>query len=298
VSKEGAEVATFLYDPLGRRVQKTAGGTTTAYLYDGLDILAEAATGTTPVTQTFVHGPGIDEPLASQNATSSALSFYHADGLGSVVRTTDQTGTVVSSRQYGAFGALETGADQSGYAFTGREWDPEIALYYYRARYYESATGRFLSEDPQGFDGGINFYAYVGNGPTNWTDPLGLRPLTDCEKAILASYIPEVDLDNADVREGLPFWIKKDVDGYTHGNVIKFRPGAYDPSTVEGLALLGHELVHVGQYRTHDLSRWRYIKEARKHGDGPENKYEKPAYDLQDQILSDLTGLAPCGCKK
>ncbi len=49
----------------------------------------------------------------------------------------------------------------------------------YRARYYDPATGRFLSEDPIGFDGGSNFYAYVGNSPTNRKDPLGLRPLTD-----------------------------------------------------------------------------------------------------------------------
>jgi RHS repeat-associated protein len=61
-------------------------------------------------------------------------------------------------------------------AFTAREWDPETGLYYYRARYYDPKGGRFLSEDPIGFGGGVNFYAYVGNGPTNWIDPFGLWP--------------------------------------------------------------------------------------------------------------------------
>jgi RHS repeat-associated protein len=59
-------------------------------------------------------------------------------------------------------------------AFTGREWDPETNLYYYRARYYDPKVGRFISEDPIGFDGGVNFYGYADAGPTTATDPSGL----------------------------------------------------------------------------------------------------------------------------
>ena len=66
------------------------------------------------------------------------------------------------------------GASEPGYAFTGREWDPETGLYYYRARYYDPNAGRFISEDPIGFDGGVNFYSYVLNRPTRFVDPFGL----------------------------------------------------------------------------------------------------------------------------
>jgi RHS repeat-associated protein len=45
---------------------------------------------------------------------------------------------------------------------------------YYRARYYDPSTGRFNSEDPLTFGGGADFYTYVGNGPVNWVDPVGL----------------------------------------------------------------------------------------------------------------------------
>lgn len=48
-----------------------------------------------------------------------------------------------------------------------------ISSSYYRARYYDPATGRFLSEDPIGFESGDNFYAYTENNPTNWIDPSG-----------------------------------------------------------------------------------------------------------------------------
>jgi RHS repeat-associated protein len=59
--------------------------------------------------------------------------------------------------------------------FTGRELDRSTGLYYYRARYYDPEIGRFLSEDPLGFEAGVNFYAYVGNNPVNANDPMGLE---------------------------------------------------------------------------------------------------------------------------
>jgi len=61
------------------------------------------------------------------------------------------------------------------YAYTGREWDLEIGLYYYRNRYLHPRLGRFVSEDPIGFEGGINFFAYVGNSPVVYVDPDGMR---------------------------------------------------------------------------------------------------------------------------
>jgi len=72
-----------------------------------------------------------------------------------------------------AYGNIEAGSPTT-HAFTGREWDPETGLYYYRARYYDPKLGRFISEDPIGFDGGVNFYGYVGGNPVNRVDPTGL----------------------------------------------------------------------------------------------------------------------------
>ena len=51
---------------------------------------------------------------------------------------------------------------------------------YYRARYYDQNPGRFISEDPFDFAGGINFYAYSQNNPILVTDPFGLSPLSSC----------------------------------------------------------------------------------------------------------------------
>jgi RHS repeat-associated protein len=56
----------------------------------------------------------------------------------------------------------------------GRESDSETGLYYYRARYYDQSSSRFLSEDTVRFNGGASFYAYVSNSPLDFVDPFGL----------------------------------------------------------------------------------------------------------------------------
>ena len=171
VTCNAVEAARFRYDPLGRRIMKVAGGLTTAYAYDGIDIVRETRSDGT--TYRYLHGPGFDEPLARIDQSGGA-AYYHADGLGSIVAMTDQAGNVVQTRQYDAWGNPEQGAGQPGYAFTGREWDPETGLYYYRARYYDPKIGRFVSEDPIRFWGALNFFAYVNNNPVVRIDPSGL----------------------------------------------------------------------------------------------------------------------------
>lgn len=93
--------------------------------------------------------------------------------------------------------------------------------------------------------------ACTTGGPTyiSMTDPLGLRPLTDSEKDYLSPYIPQRDLDNADVHVGeMPGYVPSWATGITLGNDIYFRDPNQTFTTPVDLGLLGHELVHVGQY--------------------------------------------------
>src|SRR5207247_3615322 len=88
---------------------------------------------------------------------------------------TDGSGNTFQSYGYTAFGELTNSpTDPNPFQYTGRENDG-TGLMYYRARYYAPQWGRFLSEDPIGFEGGINQYAYCGNNPVNGTDPGGLQ---------------------------------------------------------------------------------------------------------------------------
>jgi hypothetical protein len=104
-------------------------------------------------------------------------------------------------------------------------------------------------------------------------------------------------LDAADVHPGkVPWWFRnKDYEGITRNKDIYFRPGVYDPSTIEGLAKLGHELVHVGQYR--NGMTWAKYLWASRHG-YDKNPYEKDAYDKQDEIQNAMTKDKCAGCPK
>jgi RHS repeat-associated protein len=106
-------------------------------------------------------------------------STYHHDALQSVLGQSAHDGQIQATQSYTAFGGnlSGTGTSNTAQMYTGRESDGESGFYYYRARYYDPATGRFISEDPKGFGAGVNFYAYVNNNPVNANDPTGEIPL-------------------------------------------------------------------------------------------------------------------------
>ncbi|MBI5885113.1 MAG: RHS repeat protein [Deltaproteobacteria bacterium] len=178
-------VAEYKYDALGRRIEKkvtpsviasaSEAISTTRYLYDGANAIAEYDVSNNLKTK-YTHGLGIDDALAMEK--SGAIYYYHKDGLGTITALTDSTGAAAQSYTYDAFGNITATLNASfaqPYTFTGREFDQETGLYYYRARYYDARTGRFISEDPIGFNGGdTNLYSYVGQNPVRYTDSIGL----------------------------------------------------------------------------------------------------------------------------
>ncbi len=62
----------------------------------------------------------------------------------------------------------------SGERFPGQYYDSETGLYYNHFRYYNPGTGRYITSDPIGLDGGLNTYIYVTDNPVNYIDLLGL----------------------------------------------------------------------------------------------------------------------------
>jgi len=164
---------TFKYDPFGRRIYKSSTAGTSIFAYDG-DNLIEETNSSGAVVARYEQTQNIDEPLAMLR--SGTTSYYHADGLGSVTSLSNAAGSIANTYTYDSFGKLtaSTGSLVNPFRYAARESDAETGLYYYRARYYDSATGRFPSEDPINFSGGKNFYRYVHNNAVNFTDPFGL----------------------------------------------------------------------------------------------------------------------------
>jgi RHS repeat-associated protein len=176
VVNPGVGTTTFRYDPFGRRIQKSGPLGTTNYLYDGMNLLEEVDQSGNVLAR-YTQGSSVDEELSELRA--STTSYYQADGLGSITSLSNGTGALANTYTYDAFGKqiASSGTLTNPFQFTGREFDLETGIYYYRMRYYDSNSGRFVSEDPAAFDlQWPNLYLYVNNSPTGLVDPSGLSP--------------------------------------------------------------------------------------------------------------------------
>jgi len=157
-------------------MKKTAGGTTTQFLYDGLNPVQELNSSNV-ATANLLTGLNIDE-FFSRTDSSGARSFL-TDILGSTLALTDSSGTFQTQYTYEPFGNVTVSGPANGnsYQFTGREND-SAGLYFFRARYYSPTFQRFVSQDPIGFaSGDASLYAYVLDRPTDFTDPFGTQEI-------------------------------------------------------------------------------------------------------------------------
>jgi RHS repeat-associated protein len=173
----------YEYDVFDRRIAKTvdpdgegaAKAETERFVYDG-EHIALVFDGKGQQTHRYLYGPQIDQILADEVSTG-VVHWALTDYQGSVRDIINNQGQLLNHIRYDSFGNItqQTNANLDfRFSYTGREFDEEIGLYYYRSRYYDASTGRFISEDPMGFGAGdSNLYRYVGNSPTNFTDPSG-----------------------------------------------------------------------------------------------------------------------------
>jgi len=164
--------AAYIYDPSGTRLGKTVDGAVTYYLYDNKDVIGEYDSSWTLISR-YHHGQGIDEPIAM---VRGGKTYYHTfDGLGSVAELTTVAGEVFEAYIYDSYGhVISVTENTNRYTYNSREYDVEIALYFYRARYYDPDVGRLLVQDPFMFSDRTNRYRYVRNNPLNLKDPYGL----------------------------------------------------------------------------------------------------------------------------
>ncbi|MFB9238252.1 RHS repeat-associated core domain-containing protein [Plantactinospora siamensis] len=160
--------ATYAYNGDGLRVAKTVAGATTTFGYDlveGLPLLL------TDGNNSYLYGPGgvLIEQIASSTAT-----YLHVDQLGSVRMLTAADGSVAGTASYSAYGVrTRSGTSSTPFGFAGQYTDVESGLLYLRARYYDPATGAFLTVDPA-VSSTRSTYGYANGNPITGSDPSGL----------------------------------------------------------------------------------------------------------------------------
>jgi RHS repeat-associated protein len=168
----GTVSESYGYDGDGLRRTKVAGGQRTHEAYDisgGLSqMILDGPTA-------YITGPG-GLPL-EQITSAGTARWFHQDQLGSTTSLTSTSGATVQSYTYDAYGqpTSATPTVENPFRYAGQYTDDQTGFQNLRARYYDPATGQFLSRDPLE-DSTLQPYAYADNNPTNATDPSGLAP--------------------------------------------------------------------------------------------------------------------------
>jgi RHS repeat-associated protein len=178
----------YVYDGDGNRVSKTVAGVTTKYV-----VADQNPTGYAQVQEEDDNSGAARQytyglELISRWDTNTGLSIYYVhDGHGSVRALADSSGAVTDTYDYDAFGNLlhSTGNTPNNYLFAGEQFDPDLGLYYNRARYLNTSTGRFWSTDTfQGDDQAplsLHKYLYASADPINRRDPSGHESLAELD---------------------------------------------------------------------------------------------------------------------
>ncbi|HEU5371377.1 MAG TPA: RHS repeat-associated core domain-containing protein [Gaiellaceae bacterium] len=185
-----SSTSTYSYDQANRLTATTTPSGTSSYSYDGDGLRATATTGGS--TKHFAWDLSGNLPLLLSDGSTSYLYddtgspieqldssgtplYYQHDQLGSTRLLTDQNGTSAATYVYDAYGNLSshTGAADTPLRWNGQYQDGSSGLYYLRARYYDPATGQFISRDPISPITKAP-YAYVGGDPLNTLDVDGL----------------------------------------------------------------------------------------------------------------------------
>ncbi len=178
-NESGTVIAEYYYDPFGRRLWKDVSGTRTCYHYTDEGLAGEYNAAGNAV-KTYGYKPGGTwgtDPLFMK--VGPEYYFYHNDHLGTPQKMTAVNGAVVWSATYSSFGEAEidpASTVENNLRFPGQYYDSETGIHYNFYRYYNPETGRYITTDPIGFEGGFNLFVYVLNNPSGWIDPMGLNP--------------------------------------------------------------------------------------------------------------------------
>lgn len=182
IEYDDGSTSKFFYDALGRKFKEEEWDATPSkiserrYVYNGFTVILELDGSNDPVAE-CVYGPGAGGigGLLFQKR-DNAYSYYNYDAQGNVTSITDEMKNTVALYEYSAYGRLLTraGSLANDLLYSTKPYHAKSGLYYFGFRWYDPATGRWMTRDPLRVLDGFNVYAYLGSDPAGSTDPYGL----------------------------------------------------------------------------------------------------------------------------
>jgi RHS repeat-associated protein len=167
------QVGEYTYNGAGQRIKKVTQTETRIFHYDLRGHLIAETNQTGQMLAEYVY---LGDQLLAMIKPGENVYYFHNDHLGTPQVLSDDTGAIAWKAVYTPFGEAVPSIQtvENPFRFPGQYYDQETGLHYNYFRYYNPQTGRYITPDPIGLEGGINLYAYVANNPINEIDPLGL----------------------------------------------------------------------------------------------------------------------------
>ena len=233
INDNNQTTASYSYNYAMQRISKTQGSQTTRYLWQSglLDAEIKVVNGQEKLSRRYLYlGMRPIAVIDYDNDNQASIYSVNTDYLGTPKQVTDRTGKVVWEATYDAFGNLISEKSNQfvfNLRFAGQYHDTESGYYYNYHRYYDAGTGRYLTSDPIGLEGGLNTYNYVRQDPYSGVDPWGLLTYDPISQKFY------VDGGDTLVSIGKEFGIsnialaKLNLQFFNNGDISKFKQGAF-----------------------------------------------------------------------
>ena len=222
-----------LYNGDGERISRTENGDTTKYIHDDAGLLY-TLNGQNELQSFNLYGEsGAVISTVRKEDGKDNFYFYNKDIKGSTTSLLDDADSSAGIYSYSDFGEtseIQEATITNEICYTGAVYDENTGLYYLSARYYNPATGRFISQDTYRGESAApeswQMYAYCVNNPIAYVDPSGhfVETIVDIASIGVSTYELVTD----------PSWINLGYLAWDVGAVIvPFAPGSYTVKSVK-----------------------------------------------------------------
>jgi RHS repeat-associated protein len=173
-----SQVGEYTYNGAGQRIKKVTQTETRIFHYDLWGHLIAETNQSGQMLAEYVY---LGDQLLSMIKPGEAVYYFHNDHLGTPQVLTNDSQAISWKAVYTPFGEAVPSIQtvDNPFRFPGQYYDQETGLHYNYFRYYNPQTGRYITPDPIGLEGGINLFSYVQNNPVNFRDRVGLLDRVD-----------------------------------------------------------------------------------------------------------------------